>query len=210
MQDEAALIAAARSGSEDAFAELYRTNISYIKRVVAKVLRTRPEEIDDVCQDTFLLGFTRLASFQGDAKFRTWLTRIAVNQSLMCVRKCCCRPEPISIEEKNHGVVDDILFSSEDKEFHQIVVRDALEQRLQMLTPKRRRVVRLAYLQGFNDSEVASMLGLTLPSVKSALYFSKKQMREDYEASRSARGCRVLPAYGSGAESWRQAEAGAS
>src|ERR1700685_908266 len=83
--DETELIAAARLGDEDAFTELYQQNLGYVKAVGRAVLRKN--DLDDMCQDTFLSAFTRLHSFEGNSQFRTWICRIALNQCLMTLRK---------------------------------------------------------------------------------------------------------------------------
>ena len=83
--DETELIAAARSGDEDAFAELYQQHLGYVKAVGRAILRKN--DLDDMCQDTFLLAFTRLHSFEGNSQFRTWIARIAANQCLVILRK---------------------------------------------------------------------------------------------------------------------------
>ncbi len=83
--NETELIAAARLGDEDAFTEIYQEHLGYVKAVGRAILRKN--DLDDMCQDTFLLAFTRLDSFEGNSQFRTWLTRIAVNQCLMSLRR---------------------------------------------------------------------------------------------------------------------------
>ena len=62
--DETELIAAARLGDEDAFTELYQQHLGYVKAVGRAILRRN--DLDDMCQDTFLLAFTRLHSFEGN------------------------------------------------------------------------------------------------------------------------------------------------
>ncbi len=83
--DETELIAAARLGDEDAFAELYRQHIGYVRAIGRSILRNR--ELDDMCQETFLLAFQRLDSFEGNGRFRSWITRIAINRCLAILRK---------------------------------------------------------------------------------------------------------------------------
>ena len=78
--DETELIAAARRGDEDAFAELYHQHVGYVKAVGRAILRKN--DLDDMCQETFLLAFTRLHSFEGNSQFRTWITRIATYRML--------------------------------------------------------------------------------------------------------------------------------
>ena len=83
--DESGLIAAARQGDQAAFAELYRLHHVYVRAICRNILRD--DSVDDLCQDTFLVAFTRLESFAGKSRFRTWMTRIAINQCLMALRK---------------------------------------------------------------------------------------------------------------------------
>ena len=83
--DETGLIAAARLGDQDAFAELYQLHIRYVRAIGRSILHT--DDLDDMCQDTFLLAFTRLDSFEGNSRFRTWITRIAINRCLVTLRK---------------------------------------------------------------------------------------------------------------------------
>jgi DNA-directed RNA polymerase specialized sigma24 family protein len=59
--NETQLIAAARLGDEDAFAELYRQHAGYVRAIGRSILRKN--DVDDMCQDTFLLAFTRLDRF---------------------------------------------------------------------------------------------------------------------------------------------------
>lgn len=83
--DETELVTAARSGNQDAFAELYRQHIRYVRAIGRSILRSR--DLEDMCQETFLLAFKRLDSFEGNSLFRTWITRIAINRCLMILRK---------------------------------------------------------------------------------------------------------------------------
>src|ERR1700749_4882238 len=83
--DENELVAAARKGDQDAFAELHRQHIGYVRAIGRSILRNR--DLEDMCQETFLLAFVRLDSFAGNSQFRTWITRIAINRCLMILRK---------------------------------------------------------------------------------------------------------------------------
>ena len=61
--DESRLVAAARQGDQGAFAELYRLHHAYVRGICRNILRD--DSVDDLCQDTFLVAFTRLDSFAG-------------------------------------------------------------------------------------------------------------------------------------------------
>src|SRR5215467_5919564 len=84
--DESQLVAQARTGDTTAFNELVRRYESKIFRLAQHVTQNR-EDAEDVLQETFLKAYEHLDQFQGNAKFYTWIVRIAVNQALMKLRK---------------------------------------------------------------------------------------------------------------------------
>jgi len=84
--DESALLARAREGDLAAFNELVNAYSRKIFRL-AKHITQNDEDAEDVLQETFLKAFEHLGSVQGQSKFYTWIVRIAVNESLMKLRK---------------------------------------------------------------------------------------------------------------------------
>ena len=84
--DESALLARAREGDLAAFNELVNAYSRKIFRL-AKHITQNDEDAEDVLQETFLKAFEHLSGFQGQSKFYTWIVRIAVNESLMKLRK---------------------------------------------------------------------------------------------------------------------------
>lgn len=183
--DEANLIAAARGGSEDAFAELYKKHLPYVKAVGRSILRT--SDLDDLCQDTFLLAFTRIDSFQGNSNFRTWITRIAMNQCLMVLRRNRqvtngeSQLLQIDVATASDDVLDQRIFVTEDNSLRAVASRLDLPKLLQVLKPMQRRMLELAYIDEIPDQQIADQLGVTLASVKSKLHHAKKRVREMYE-----------------------------
>src|SRR5260370_1987320 len=84
--EEAALVLAAKSGDGPAFEILIER---YQRRVVAVVRRfTRNrEDAEDVVQQSLQKAFVHLHNFKGKSRFSTWLTRIAINEALMLLRR---------------------------------------------------------------------------------------------------------------------------
>ena len=80
------LVAKAREGDVAAFNELVNRYSRKIYRL-AKHITQNDEDAEDVLQETFLKAFEHLGDFQGQSKFYTWIVRIAVNESLMKLRK---------------------------------------------------------------------------------------------------------------------------
>src|SRR5580698_2931547 len=101
------LVAAARSGSSAAFAELREI---YARRVYWKLLNMTKnrEDAEDALQDTFLRAYMALHTFEERSSFYTWITRIAINSALMILRRRRTRAEvsfdsPEETEEESSG-----------------------------------------------------------------------------------------------------------
>src|SRR3990172_12735259 len=84
--DDLELVERAKQGSLEAFGELVSRYEGKIFRLTYHITGNR-EDAEDALQETFLKAFSHLSQFQGDSRFYTWLVRIAVNESLMKLRK---------------------------------------------------------------------------------------------------------------------------
>src|SRR5438105_2045219 len=86
VSDELALVRAAKQGDIAAFEQLVKRYDRNIFRIAQHITQNR-EDAEDVVQDAFLKSFQNLQQFHEQSKFYTWLVRIAVNESLMKLRK---------------------------------------------------------------------------------------------------------------------------
>src|SRR5262252_5776254 len=86
VSDELALVQAAKQGDVGAFEQLVKRYDRNIFRIAQHITQNR-EDAEDVMQDAFLKAYEKLDQFQGNSKFYTWLVRIAVNESLMRLRR---------------------------------------------------------------------------------------------------------------------------
>src|SRR5580693_5979507 len=84
--DEGTLVAKAKAGDAQAFTDLVNQYERKIFRL-AKHITQNDEDAEDVLQESFLKAYEHLPGFHGQSKFYTWLVRIAVNESLMKLRK---------------------------------------------------------------------------------------------------------------------------
>lgn len=182
---DSALVATARSGDEDAFAELYRRHAGYVKSIGRGMLRR--SDVDDMCQDTFLLAFTRLDSFEGQAQFRSWITRIAMNECLLALRKSR-QPSNgeshlMQLDEEMAGdeMLDRRVFATKDRQLEGVATRVDLDRLLSALKPRQRRILEMAYLEDVPNLEIAEMLGISLTAVKSRLCYAKLQIQRFHE-----------------------------
>jgi RNA polymerase sigma-70 factor (ECF subfamily) len=81
-----ALVAAAKNGNRKAFEILVERHEQRIFFVARRITRTR-EDAEDVVQQSFQKAFTHLRNFEGRSAFSTWLTRIAITEALMFLRR---------------------------------------------------------------------------------------------------------------------------
>ncbi|RRA49285.1 RNA polymerase sigma factor [Acidipila sp. EB88] len=80
------LVMEARAGKADAFAELMARYHGMVRRTAFSILNNA-DDADDIVQEVSLKVFCKLHTFQSQAAFSTWLTRIAINTSLLHLRK---------------------------------------------------------------------------------------------------------------------------
>lgn len=180
--DEAGLIAAARSGDEDAFTELYRQHAGYVLGIGKSILRT--SDLDDLSQDTFLLAFSNLHSFQESCSFRTWISRITVNQCRAILRKRRQAKNgdshlvPIDAEKNSDWTPEGCMFGSEDLRLEATAARLDLTKLLRVLTPAQQRLLEMAYLEDIPNLEIAQMLRIPVGSVKRKIHHAKRRVRD--------------------------------
>jgi RNA polymerase sigma-70 factor (ECF subfamily) len=180
--DESALVARAREGDLTAFNELVNTYSRKIFRL-AKHITQNDEDAEDVLQETFLKAFEHLGSFQGQSKFYTWIVRIAVNESLMKLRKrksdrTVPLDEPVDTGEDT--VVREIAVWDEnpEKQYSQEEMAKILDDAVQSLRPAFRTVFVLRDIEELSTEETADALGISIPAVKSRLLRARLQLRE--------------------------------
>jgi RNA polymerase sigma-70 factor, ECF subfamily len=174
--EESRLIAAARQGDRGAFAELYRSHQGYVRGICRNILRD--DSVDDLCQDTFLVAFTRLDTFAGKAQFRSWITRIAVNQCLMTLRK---RRHYVSVSLEDDSL-DRYIFVTKDAVLEGAPARMDLEKMMSVLTDSTREMLIMACLDGNSEQEIAEKLGLSADIVRKRIYWAKRKMRSTFTA----------------------------
>jgi RNA polymerase sigma-70 factor (ECF subfamily) len=179
---DVALVERVRGGDVSAYDELVRKYERQVFRISLRITQNR-EDAEDVTQDTFVKGFEKLDQFQGNSKFYTWLVRIAVNESLMRLRKRRTG-KMVSIDEDvetdEGSVPRDLADWAPDPEqnYSQAELHKILEKTIKGLPPGFRVVFELRDVQGLSTEETAEALGLSIPAVKSRLLRARLQLRE--------------------------------
>ncbi len=180
--DESVLVARARQGDAEAFNELVTHYERKIFRL-AKHITQSDEDAEDVLQEAFLKAYEHLPDFQGQSKFYTWVVRIAVNESLMKLRKRKSdRTVPLDepLETGEDTVMREIAVWGDDPEqkYSREELANILDEAVQGLRPAFRTVFVLRDIEELSTEETAQALGISVPAVKSRLLRARLQLRE--------------------------------
>lgn len=167
-------------GGETGLYELVmRRHNQRIYRVARAILRD-DAEAEDVMQDAYVRAYRNLASFEGRAKFVTWLTRIAVHEALARSRKRSRFP-PVDIGDESNGDVMNSLISSDrspEQEAYGRELNAVLERAILGLSEDHRLVFMLRDVEGLNTEETAKCLNLTQENVKVRLHRAHASLRK--------------------------------
>jgi RNA polymerase sigma-70 factor, ECF subfamily len=180
--DESILVNKAKEGDASAFSDLVNRYERKIFRL-AKHITDSDEDAEDVLQEAFLKAFEHLDNFQGNSKFYTWLVRIAVNESLMKLRKRKT-DRSVSLDEKlevgEDTMVREIAVWDENPEqrYSREEFRELLDKAIQSLQPTFRTVFILRDVEDLSTEETAEALDISVPAVKSRLLRARLQLRE--------------------------------
>lgn len=181
--DESGLVTKAKSGDARAFSELVRRYERKIYRL-ARHITDSDEDAEDVLQEAFLKAYEHLDNFQGNSKFYTWIVRIAVNESLMKLRKRKS-DRTVSLDEPPaEGVEEPVVREiavwdgNPEQRYSQEELRTILDSAIQNLKPAFRTVFVLRDVDELSTEETAEALGLSIPAVKSRLLRARLELRE--------------------------------
>jgi RNA polymerase sigma-70 factor (ECF subfamily) len=179
--DEGALVTAAKAGDESAFEELVNRYERKIYRLALNITQNQAEA-EDAMQDAFLKAFQHLADFQGGSRFYTWLVRIAVNESLMRLRKR--RPNVVSLDDSIETEENPVPMQipdwgpSPEQSYAKEEMSEILSKVIEQLEPLYRVVFILRDVEEVSTEETAQILGISIPAVKSRLLRARLKLRE--------------------------------
>ena len=162
---DTALINAARDGDRAAFDALFERHKRFVYNVCLRILGPGEDAVD-ACQSTFVKAYRRLSVFRGDACFRTWLYRIAVNISVGLARK----------EKHRHPAG---LSASPETGSH--AMEDTVREAMLDLPPDVRAILVLFYFHGLSCEELAEALGCSEGAARVRLHRARKLFRKIYQ-----------------------------
>jgi RNA polymerase sigma-70 factor (ECF subfamily) len=180
--EEVELVLAAKGGDGRAFeilVERYRIKTLAVARRFTRIR----EDAEDIVQQSFQKAFVHLHKFEGKSSFSTWLTRIAINEALMLLRKGRGLRE-VSIDDisgdEETGLRLEIPDSRPGPEsvFLQEERRRILSAAMDKLTPRTRKTIELRELGGLSTEEAAREMGLSVAVVKGRLFHGRRKLHQ--------------------------------
>lgn len=178
--EDASLVAGLRTRDQAAFTDLVRRYQRPLLSVALRISKNH-EDAEEIIQDTFLRVFQRIQNFRGESLFRTWLTRIAINEALMKIRKP--RRDHVSIDvcgEDGIRATKELKAAGYTPE-ESCSLREIQSMGLNLL-PKislaSQPVLKLCILKELSSAEAARHLRLKPSTIKSRLSRGRKELRD--------------------------------
>jgi RNA polymerase sigma factor (sigma-70 family) len=184
------LLSSAKLGEHTAFMELSGRSMPKLLRVLTRITRNS-EDAEDASQEALMKAFTHLKTFDGRSSFSTWLTRIAINNALMTLRKKRKRSEvSLDADMENEDAPckqyadlapgpESICLQNERRRH----LRDAIKR----LSPVLRKSIEIRHATDSSIQEVAFSTGVSTAAAKSRLSRAQKDLAR-FLSARNRRG----------------------
>ena len=178
------LVARSIGGDTESFNELI---LRWERPIYALAYRTigREEDARDVCQETFLRAFRALPGFRGQAKFSSWLYRIALNLCRDWIRRE--RRAQVVQAPENVDLVEMAAALEPTESVEDLVARKdlarAVERAMAGLSEEQRTAIVLKEYHGLTFQEIADLVGCPLSTVKTRLYQGLTVLRRELAKS---------------------------
>ena len=171
------LIERTLGGETDAFNVLVRRWERQIYGLTLRMLG-RDEEARDATQETFLSAYRNLSKFRGEAKFSSWIYRIALN---ICNTRLRSRSRTtISLDEQREVSGFELAADTDDlgTGIQQEQITRHVRRALQGLPSEMRQVIIMKEYEGLKFSEIAEVLGIPISTVKTRMYTGLSELRK--------------------------------
>ena len=157
---------------QHAFGELVRRHQSSVRGMLRQLTRTDLALADDLSQETFLRAYKNIRSFRGEARFSTWLYRIAYN----------CFREDARRRKEFVGIDEDKLQTKQDPQVANPGLRHDLMHALGLLSLNERSAVLLCCQNGLSHDEAARVLDIPLGTVKTNILRGREKLKRTLAA----------------------------
>lgn len=168
--DAALILAVARNDDRAAFAELVRRHQSQVRTVLRRLTRGDAGLADDLAQETFVLAWRNIRHFRFEARFSTWLYRIAFNAWRSEARRK--HELPLEADDSSPPAGSEAFDEMPD-----IVSRVDLERALATLSDGERAAIAACYYADLSHEEASQALGMPVGTVKTHILRAKAKLK---------------------------------
>lgn len=172
-EEETRQLARAAAGDHRAFAWLVQMHQGYLRKLLGRVCRGDQARADDLAQEAFVRAWKALPGFRGEARFRTWLTRIAYS-ALSAER---APPPSVDLDDADltasHAISD--FAPSTDW-------RLDLDRAMNSLNENERRAMLLCFGADLSHTEAAQVLGWPIGTLKTQVLRARAKLRHQLNA----------------------------
>jgi RNA polymerase sigma-70 factor (ECF subfamily) len=165
MADDSTLIRLALEGQADCFAMLMNRHLPAVRKRICSMVRDATDA-DDLLQDVCLKVWRHLSSFRAESHFRTWITRVAINEVLQSYRRSQSRPTCQMSADYDVVWPGDSPYQS----LARVETRKTVHKAVAELPPAYRQVLILRDFEELSERETARCLRSSVPLVKTRLF----------------------------------------
>lgn len=177
---DATVVARCRAGDTEAFAAIVERYRGMVGGVAARAAR-HSEDAEDISQEVFVRAWKSLRTFRGDARFSTWLYRIALNTAMRYAGKVSGeRKRRLEAGPEQPDPLAEIPADPDDGPEALVWKRmshAALREAVHALSEKHRVVIILHYFEEKTSEEIAEILGLSVGTVWSRIHYAVKKLK---------------------------------
>ena len=176
-QDDTQLVKASRHGDQDAFALLVQRHQRRVFNMVLRMLQDY-EEASEITQEAFFAAWQGLPSFRGEARFATWLYRIAYNCALKQLERRK-RERSLQAAMEAEQILEEVNKQKQAEDMLELRARQAMvREQMEKLPARYRSVLILRHLQEMTYEEMADILSMPIGTIKSHLFRARHLLKE--------------------------------
>jgi RNA polymerase sigma-70 factor (ECF subfamily) len=175
--EDAALVRQCRQGDVEAFGALVTRHEARVGALVARILGTtaNTQDVEDTAQDVFVQAWRALPRFRGDARFSTWLYRIATNTA---IRQWNRRKKQRQVIVEDSATVEAVAPTRLAEDIQRRAEGRALRAAVDALPEKQRTVLLLHYFEEYSCEEIALLIHCSVGTVWSRLHYGCRKLRD--------------------------------